>query len=153
MRCVVSCSNTSFPWLIFYFAALLWGSMIHKHTGRWISNKGAYQSYLGTENCSCHSKLVSTLSMLLLSVLSLRVSQSWNLCQIQLSPSTKQRLVIVLPPVLTMPLWSSKASVVILSRNMLKRMGESRHPYRTSAVFQNQSSMLQLKRTALVALS
>ena len=32
MRCVVSCSSTSFLWLVFFFGALLWGSMIHKHT-------------------------------------------------------------------------------------------------------------------------
>ena len=36
MRCVVSCGGTSFPWLVFFFGALLWGSMIHKHTGRWM---------------------------------------------------------------------------------------------------------------------
>ena len=36
MRCVVSCSNTSFPWLEFFFAALLRGSMVHKHTGSWM---------------------------------------------------------------------------------------------------------------------
>ena len=34
MRCVVSCGTTSFPWLVFFFRALLWGSIIHKHTGR-----------------------------------------------------------------------------------------------------------------------
>ena len=28
--------STSFPWLVFFFGALLWGSMIHKHTGRWM---------------------------------------------------------------------------------------------------------------------
>ena len=33
MRCVVSCGSTSLPWLVFFFGALLWGSMIHKHTG------------------------------------------------------------------------------------------------------------------------
>ena len=33
--------------------------------------------------------------------------------------------------VLTVPSWSSKASVMILSRNMLKSLGESRHPCRT----------------------
>ena len=43
--------------------------------------------------------------------------------------SAKRRLVIVLPPMLTVPSWSSKASVMILSRNMLKRVGESRHPF------------------------
>ena len=35
MRCIVSFGSTSFPWLIFS-AALLWGSMIHKHTWRWM---------------------------------------------------------------------------------------------------------------------
>ena len=43
-------------------------------------------------------------------------------------------------------------SVMILSRNMLKRMGDSRHPCRTPTVVRNQSPMLLLKRTALVAL-
>ena len=41
---------------------------------------------------------------------------------------------------------------MILSRNMLKRVGESRHPCRTPTVVRNQSPMLPLKRTALVAL-
>ena len=36
MRCVVSCSSTSFPWPVFFSGALLWGSMIHKHTERWM---------------------------------------------------------------------------------------------------------------------
>ena len=36
IRCVVSCGCTSFSWLVFFYAALLWGSMIHKHTGRWL---------------------------------------------------------------------------------------------------------------------
>ena len=40
---------------------------------------------------------------------------------------------------------------MILSRNRLKRMGESRHPYRTSTVVRNQSPTLLLNRTALVA--
>ena len=34
---------------------------------------------------------------------------------------------------------------------MLKRVGESRHPCRTPDVVRNQSRMLLLKRTALVA--
>ena len=63
-----------------------------------------------------------------------------------------EALVIVLPPMLTVHSWSSKASVMILSRNMLKRVGESRHPCRTPTVVRNQSPMLLLKRTALVAL-
>ena len=44
LRCIVSCSSTSFPWLVFFFGALLWGSMIHKLTGRWMC-----QLYIGTE--------------------------------------------------------------------------------------------------------
>ena len=32
--CVVSCGSTSFPWLVFFFGALLWGSMIHKQACR-----------------------------------------------------------------------------------------------------------------------
>ena len=54
---------------------------------------------------------------------------------------------------LTVPSWSSKGlSVMILYINMLKRVGESRHPCRTPTVVRNQSPMLLLKRTALVAL-
>ena len=41
---------------------------------------------------------------------------------------------------------------MILSRNTLKRVGERRHSCRTPAVVRNQSPMLLLKRTALVAL-
>ena len=44
------------------------------------------------------------------------------------------------------------AYVTILSRNMLKRVGESSHPCRTPTVVRNQSPMLLLKRTAPVAL-
>ena len=39
---------------------------------------------------------------------------------------------------------------MILSKNMLKRVGESRHPCLTPTVFRNQSPMPLLKRTALV---
>ena len=41
---------------------------------------------------------------------------------------------------------------MILSRNMLKRAGECRHPCQTPTVVWNQSPMLPLKRTAQVAL-
>ena len=67
--------------------------------------------------------------------------------------SAKRRLVIVLPQMLTVPSWSSKASVMIFSRNMLKRVDESRHPCRTPTFVRSQSPMLLLKRTALVVLS
>ena len=66
--------------------------------------------------------------------------------------SAKRRWVIVLPRMLTVPSWSPKASVMILSRNMFKKVGESRHPCRTPTVVRNQSPMLLLKRTTLVAL-
>ena len=42
---------------------------------------------------------------------------------------------------------------MILSRNMLKRVGESGHPCWTPTVVRNQSSVLLLKRTALAAFS
>ena len=42
--------------------------------------------------------------------------------------------MIVLPQMLTVPSRSSKASVMILSRNMLKRVGEKRHPCRPPPV-------------------
>ena len=41
-RCVVFCGSTSFPWLVFFFGALLWGSMIYKHT--WWSNTAFKQT-------------------------------------------------------------------------------------------------------------
>ena len=42
---------------------------------------------------------------------------------------------------------------MILSRNMAKSVGESRHPCQTPTVVWNQSPMLPFKGTALVALS
>ena len=67
--------------------------------------------------------------------------------------SVKHKFEIVLPPMLTVDLWSSSASAMILSRNMLKRVGESRQPCLTPTVVLNQSPVLPLKQTALVALS
>ena len=64
MRCVVSCESTPFPWLVFFFGALLRGSMIHKHRGRWMWQGNAWVVSWNWEKYSCHSKLVSTLSML-----------------------------------------------------------------------------------------
>ena len=40
---------------------------------------------------------------------------------------------------------------MILSRNMLKRVGERRHPCRTPTVVRNQSPMLLLKRIIIEA--
>ena len=75
MRCIVFCGSTSFPWLVFFFGAVLWGSMIHKHTGRWMLRGSASVVSWNWGKYSCHSKLVSTLSMLLLSVLSWKALQ------------------------------------------------------------------------------
>ena len=63
--------------------------------------------------------------------------------------SAKRKLVMSRPPMLTLPSWSSKASHMILSRKMLKRVGESRHPCRTPTVVLNHSPVLPLNRTAL----
>ena len=54
-------------------------------------------------------------------------------------------MVIVLPSMLTVPSCSSKASVMILSRNMLKRVGERRHPCVTPTFFRNQPPMLPVE--------
>ena len=51
--------------------------------------------------------------------------------------SAKRKFVVVLPPILTIPSWSSSASDIILSKT-LKRVGESRHPI----VVRNHSPML-----------
>ena len=67
--------------------------------------------------------------------------------------SAKRKLVISRPPMLTLPSWSSSASHMILFRKLLKRVGESRHPCRTSTVVLNHSLVLPLNRTALWALS
>ena len=48
----------------FFFWALLWGSMIHKHTGRWIWQGSASVIFWNWEKYSCHSKLVSTFLVL-----------------------------------------------------------------------------------------
>ena len=60
--------------------------------------------------------------------------------------SAKRKLVMSRPPMLTLPSWSSKASYMILSRKMLKRVGESRHPCRTPTVVLNHSPVLPLNR-------
>ena len=67
--------------------------------------------------------------------------------------SAKRKLVMSRPPKLTLPSWSSNASHMILSRKMLKRVGESSHPCRTPTVVLNYSPVLPLNRTALWALS
>ena len=48
MRWVVFCGSTSFPWLVFFFGALLWGPWFTsiQEDG---CDKGAHQLYLGAE--------------------------------------------------------------------------------------------------------
>ena len=48
MSCIVPCSSTSFAWLVFFFGVLLWGSMIHKHTVRWM-----WQGSASVVSCKC----------------------------------------------------------------------------------------------------
>ena len=54
---------------------------------------------------------------------------------------------------LILPSWSSNASHMILSRKMLKRVGESRHLCQTPTVVLNHSPVLPRNRTAPWALS
>ena len=60
-------------------------------------------------------------------------------------------LVIFLPPVLTFPSCSSRASDMIRSRKMLKRVGDRRHSCLTPTVVLNNSPMLPFIWTKLVA--
>ena len=60
MSCAVSCGSTSFPWLIFFFGIPLWGSMIHKHTGRWMWQWSASVISWRWEKYSCQSRLVTS---------------------------------------------------------------------------------------------
>ena len=54
----------------------------------------------------------------------------------------QQKFVLVLPPILIVPSWSSSASAIILSKKMLKRVGESRHPWHTPIVVGNHFPMV-----------
>ena len=192
--------------------------MIHKHTGRWMWQGSASVISWNGEKYTCHSKLVSTLSMLLLSVLSWVVIEAWNPHHLYLSPGTwslrpfqasarllwslywchwcclssacssrhwsprnrlwrlcqdaQLNLPVLLPFLLSHRCYQQSGNWLLFSlqcwqclrdllrrllwscsRNMLKKVDESRHPRRTPTVLRNQSPMLMLKRTALVALS
>ena len=59
--------------------------------------------------------------------------------------SAEQKLMKLQPPILTLPLRSSSASLMVLSRQILKRVGECWHPCRTPAVYLNKSPVLPLK--------
>ena len=100
MRSVVSSSITSFPWLISFFAALLWGSLIQTYRKIDVTRE-PISHILELREMLLLFQTGFTLSMLVSSVLSWRVSQAWNPCQIQLSPSIWS-------------LWSSQTSVRLL---------------------------------------
>ena len=91
--------------------------------------------------------------MVVLSRGSIRTPASSSLFAFTTMSSAKRKLIMSCPPMLTLPSWSSKASHMILSRKMLKRVGESRHPCQTPTVVLNHSPVLPLNRTALWALS
>ena len=100
------------------------------------------------------SALISILYLVqVLSRLSTRASSSCSSSARASMSSANRRLVIFLPPTLTFPSCSSRASDMIRSRKMLKRVGDRRHPCLTPTVVLNHSPMLPFIWTALVALS
>ena len=100
------------------------------------------------------SALISILYLVqVLSRLSTRASSSCSSSARASVSSANRRLVIFLPPMLTFPSCSSRASDMIRSRKMLKRVGDRRHPCLTPTVVLNHSPMLPFTWTALVALS
>ena len=88
-----------------------------------------------------------------LSRLSTRASSACSSSARASISSANRRLVIFLPPMLTFPSCSSRASDMIRSRKMLKRVGDRSHPCLTPTVVLNHSPMLPFIWTALVALS
>ena len=88
-----------------------------------------------------------------LSRLSARASSSCSSSARASFSSANRRLVIFLPPRLIFPSCSSRASDMIRSRILLKRVGDRRHPCLTATVVLNHSPMLPFIWTALVALS
>ena len=100
------------------------------------------------------SALISIVRLVqVLSRLSSRASSSCSSSARASMSSANRRLVIFLPPMLTFPLCSSRASIMISSRKMLKRVGDRRHLCLTPTVVLNHSPMLPFIWTALVALS
>ena len=88
-----------------------------------------------------------------LSRLSTRASCSCSSSARAFMSSANRSLVIFLPPMLTFPLCSSKASFMIRSRKKLKRVGDRRHPCLTPTFGLNYSPMLPFISTARVSLS
>ena len=100
------------------------------------------------------SALISILYLVqVLSIFPTRASSSYSSSARASMSSANRRLVIFLPPMLTFPSCSSRASDMIRSRKMLKRVGDRRHPCLTPTVVLNHSPMLPIIWAALVALS
>ena len=87
-----------------------------------------------------------------LSRLSTRASSSCFSSSRASMSSANRRLVIFLPLMLTFPSCSSRASDMIRSRKMLKRVGDRRHHCLTPTVVLNHSPTPPFIWTALVAL-
>ena len=100
------------------------------------------------------SALISILYLVqVLSRLSTRASSSCSSSARVSMSSANRRLVIFLPPMLTFPSCSFRASAMIRSRKMLKRVGDRRHPCLTPTIVLNHSPILPFIWTAFVALS
>ena len=100
------------------------------------------------------SALISILYLVqVLSRLSTRASSPCSSSARASMSSANRRLLIFLPPMLTFPSCSSKASDMIRLRKMLKRVDDRRHHCLTPTVVLNHSPMLPFIWTALVALS
>ena len=74
------------------------------------------------------------------------------LYHLQKMSSAMQILKKIQPSVLTLPLWSSSASLMTLSMKVLKRVEENRHPCRTPTEVLKQSPVLPSNKTAHLAL-
>ena len=93
------------------------------------------------------SALISILYFVqVLSRLSTRASSYCSSSARASMSSANRRLVIFLPPMLTFPSCSSRASDMIRSRKMLKRVGDRRHPCLTPcAVIYRYSCYVDIK--------
>ena len=109
-------------------------------------------------NAVCHQLgLLSTDHHLILvqvsSILSTMASSSCSSSSRASMSLANLKFVIFLPPMLTFPSCSSRASVIFHSRKMLKSVGGRSHPCLTSTGVLNHSSVLLFISTALAALS
>ena len=100
------------------------------------------------------SALISILYLVhVLSRLSTRASSSCSASARASMSSANRKMIIFLPPMLTLTSCSSRASDMIRSRKMLKKVGDRRHPCLTLTVVLNRCPMLPFIWTALVVLS